>query len=96
MGQTRVVRVTRFIARNTIEKRILELQERKMRVAEAAFSKAAAAAAVSTVPLDIDSDNIKKKGRKNNESGLDSAGVLTKEAAAKERIQNVTLLLQRD
>jgi hypothetical protein len=39
MGQTRPVQTVRFIAKNTIEENILELQKRKMELANMAFTE---------------------------------------------------------
>lgn len=39
IGQTKEVRIVRIIARNSIEERILELQEKKKRMASEAFDR---------------------------------------------------------
>jgi SNF2 family DNA or RNA helicase len=47
IGQDKPVMVYRMVARDTVEERILELQERKRRLAQAALSEAGGAASIT-------------------------------------------------
>jgi SNF2 family DNA or RNA helicase len=47
IGQDKPVLVYRMVARDTVEERILELQEKKRRLADAALSEAGAAASIT-------------------------------------------------
>jgi superfamily II DNA or RNA helicase len=51
IGQDKPVMVYRMVARDTVEERILELQERKRRLADAALSEAGAAASITREDL---------------------------------------------
>ncbi|HTL34633.1 MAG TPA: DEAD/DEAH box helicase, partial [Kofleriaceae bacterium] len=51
IGQDKPVMVYRMVARDTVEERILELQERKRRLAEAALSEAGGAASITREDL---------------------------------------------
>jgi SNF2 family DNA or RNA helicase len=47
IGQDKPVMVYRMVARDTVEERILELQERKRKLADAALSEAGGAASIT-------------------------------------------------
>jgi SNF2 family DNA or RNA helicase len=51
IGQDKPVMVYRMVARDTVEERILELQEKKRRLANAALSEAGAATAITREDL---------------------------------------------
>ncbi|KAJ3210194.1 hypothetical protein HDU67_005577 [Dinochytrium kinnereticum] len=79
MGQTRTVHAIRFIAKGTIEDSILELQRRKMRLAEMAFEKRGA---------EGDDDGLGKKGQKRAKAREN------KEELARQRMLDLNLLFQ--
>ncbi|KAJ3192641.1 hypothetical protein HK101_006193 [Irineochytrium annulatum] len=81
MGQTKVVNTVRFIAKGTIEDNILQLQERKMQLAEMAFKNRGAA-------TDDGDDGMGKKGHKRAKARQDKADV------AKQRMLDLSLLFQ--
>ncbi|KAJ3106878.1 hypothetical protein HDU97_005365 [Phlyctochytrium planicorne] len=79
MGQTRVVNTVRFISHGTIENNIIELQKRKMRLAEMAFEKR---------EVDEDDDGLGKKGQKRAKAREN------KEEMARQRMLDLNLLFQ--